>query len=388
MGVSAGPDAIDDGLVLALDAADTNSYPGSGIHVYNLFPKRVALSTSIGSGDTFDYVSDLNAAALSLTVGPTDVKGERDNTNYSCSGAVTFAEALAFAHGIGARLPTRQEVIDGAGHGTGCAYDEVQIWTCDKSDTNGNSHYTVYGDTDTYGTTATSTLNTSTAYVTYVCDVDTSRTDPVSLTDPVMGSILRGHTENGRLINGVGTTTDNGGCFVFDGTDDYIDVITEFDYDNIGKLEAVSGNTWSTFAWFRPITTGSNADNFVIGKGGGSGGSATFAVYVSDNTGDLKTRLKGGTPLTITNVNNNQWYNVGVTWDGTTAKAYLDGSFVNNISVGSASYQVQLFNLGTTATGVGNKFTGNIAASTVYNRALTASEVEQNFNALRGRFGI
>jgi hypothetical protein len=36
MGVSAGPDAIDDGLVLALDAADTNSYPGSGTNVSDL----------------------------------------------------------------------------------------------------------------------------------------------------------------------------------------------------------------------------------------------------------------------------------------------------------------------------------------------------------------
>jgi hypothetical protein len=385
MGVSAGPDVIDTGLVLALDAADTISYPGSGIHVYNLFPKRVALSTSIGSGDTFNYISETTGIS---TVGTSEVNGERDNTNYNCSGAVTFAEALAFAHGLGARLPTRQEVIDGAGSGTGCGYDALQVWTCDKSDTDGNSHYTVYGNTNAYGTTATSTLNTSTAYVTYVTDIDLNRSDPVSLTDPVMASILRGHIENGRLINGVGTTTDNGGCFVFDGTNDYIDVITEFDYDNIGKLEAVSGNTWSTFVWFRPITTGSNAESFVIGKGGGAGASTTFVVWVNENSEQLFARLKGGTTLTISSVNNNQWYNVGVTWDGTTAKAYLNGSFVNNISVGGASYQVELFNLGTTGSGGGGKFTGNIAASTVYNRALTAEEIQQNFNALRGRFSI
>ena len=385
MGVTYNPRIVTDGLVLALDAGNTKSYPGSGIHVYNLFPKRVALSTSIGSGDTFNYISETTGIS---EVGTSEVNGERDNTLYGCSNAVTFAEALAFAHGLGARLPTRQEVIDGAGRGTGCGYDALQVWTCDKSDTDGNSHYTVYGDTDTYGTTATSTLNTSTAYVTYVTDIDLNRSDPVSLTDPVMASILRGHIENGRLINGVGTTTDNGGCFVFDGTNDYIDVITEFDYDNIGKLEAVSGNTWSTFVWFRPITTGSNGESFVIGKGGGAGSSTTFAVWVNENSEQLFARLKGGTTLTISSVNNNQWYNVGVTWDGTTAKAYLDGSFVNNISVGGASYQAELFNLGTISSGDGGKFTGNIAASTVYNRALTASEIQQNFNALRGRFGI
>jgi hypothetical protein len=33
-------------------------------------------------------------------------------------------------------------------------------------------------------------------------------------------------------------------------------------------------------------------------------------------------------------------------------------------------------------------FTGNIAQVSIYNKALTAAEVEQNFNALRTRFGI
>jgi hypothetical protein len=36
----------------------------------------------------------------------------------------------------------------------------------------------------------------------------------------------------------------------------------------------------------------------------------------------------------------------------------------------------------------GNLFDTNIAAVRLYNRALTASEVQQNFNAIRGRFGI
>jgi hypothetical protein len=33
-------------------------------------------------------------------------------------------------------------------------------------------------------------------------------------------------------------------------------------------------------------------------------------------------------------------------------------------------------------------FQGNIATTQIYNRALSASEVQQNFNALRGRYGI
>jgi hypothetical protein len=35
-----------------------------------------------------------------------------------------------------------------------------------------------------------------------------------------------------------------------------------------------------------------------------------------------------------------------------------------------------------------NYFLGNVYGAQIYNRALSASEVQQNFNALRGRYGI
>jgi hypothetical protein len=38
--------------------------------------------------------------------------------------------------------------------------------------------------------------------------------------------------------------------------------------------------------------------------------------------------------------------------------------------------------------GVTNYFNGYIGAWKIYNRALTSTEVTQNFNALRGRYGV
>ena len=43
--------------------------------------------------------------------------------------------------------------------------------------------------------------------------------------------------------------------------------------------------------------------------------------------------------------------------------------------------------IGASARGA-NYLNGDIAKAFIYSRALTASEVKQNFNALRGRFGI
>jgi hypothetical protein len=36
----------------------------------------------------------------------------------------------------------------------------------------------------------------------------------------------------------------------------------------------------------------------------------------------------------------------------------------------------------------GYYYNGNLAVCRIYNKALTASEIQQNFNALRGRFSI
>jgi len=38
--------------------------------------------------------------------------------------------------------------------------------------------------------------------------------------------------------------------------------------------------------------------------------------------------------------------------------------------------------------GAASYFKGNIAQTSIYNRALSASEILQNFNATRARFGV
>jgi len=87
------------------------------------------------------------------------------------------------------------------------------------------------------------------------------------------------------------------------------------------------------------------------------------------------------------NLQINTWYNLSYTLSGTTAIGYVNGS-----SIGSGTYTSTL----TSGTGdlwilgdSGGEVTSCYCSyASVYNRALTAAEVSQNFNALRGRFGI
>jgi hypothetical protein len=51
--------------------------------------------------------------------------------------------------------------------------------------------------------------------------------------------------------------------------------------------------------------------------------------------------------------------------------------------------QISSYNVAATAGGVSQQlFEGSIAQTFVYNRAISASEVLQNYNALKGRFGL
>lgn len=84
----------------------------------------------------------------------------------------------------------------------------------------------------------------------------------------------------------------------------------------------------------------------------------------------------------------NQYYHVAVTYDGTTESLYLNGvSVFNRSQSGSIAQNTNELRIGARS-GPASYFTGNIDVVQIYNRALSADEVYQNFSALRGRFGV
>jgi hypothetical protein len=87
----------------------------------------------------------------------------------------------------------------------------------------------------------------------------------------------------------------------------------------------------------------------------------------------------------------NAWFNLVITYNGTTATAY-----VNSVSVGStnitwsspgANTFMALMAIDSTNMGTGAYASGSLGQFMVYNRALSADEIQTNFNALRGRYG-
>jgi len=87
------------------------------------------------------------------------------------------------------------------------------------------------------------------------------------------------------------------------------------------------------------------------------------------------------------NLQTNTWYNLAYTLSGTSAIGYVNGSSIGSGTYSSAltSGTGDLWILGDNGTEITSCY---CSYASVYNRTLTAAEVAQNFNALRGRFGI
>ena len=95
-----------------------------------------------------------------------------------------------------------------------------------------------------------------------------------------------------------------------------------------------------------------------------SNGTCT-AVYYNG----VSTTLRGDSFGTDTNFNLNEWIHIVVTG-------------INVNSVDGAAHHIGQNNNNS------NEFAGRISNLKVYDRELTALEVKQNFNALKGRFGL
>jgi hypothetical protein len=86
-----------------------------------------------------------------------------------------------------------------------------------------------------------------------------------------------------------------------------------------------------------------------------------------------------------------QWYHLVITRVGDNLLLYSNGILLSTITFGSNINVVPSNNLmfiGMSQHQAGQCFNGQIASAQVYNRALSAAEVQQNFNAQRGRYSI
>lgn len=87
-------------------------------------------------------------------------------------------------------------------------------------------------------------------------------------------------------------------------------------------------------------------------------------------------------------INTSNYFQIVGTYESGNRRLYVNSNLANSdTQTGTINYNANGMTIGSYNSG-GYFFNGNIAIVKVYNRALSAAEVKQNFNALRGRFGV
>jgi len=181
-------------------------------------------------------------------------------------------------------------------------------------------------------------------------------------------------SNNGTLTNGPTYSSDNGGSIVFDGVDDK--VLTPFN-DALGDFTACawfkkdsSINTYERIFdknYISGFWVGRNSNNQNSWGGGVRESSSPFGRYVTLSEGD--------------------WHYIVSRRNGSTHTILGDG-ITNTVSgtVPTALISTNSLRLACSDQAAGDEFGGNLAIAKVYNRALSDSEVLQNYNALKNRF--
>lgn len=183
-------------------------------------------------------------------------------------------------------------------------------------------------------------------------------------------------TNNGTLTNGPTFNTGSGGSIVFDGANDYINIPSN---TNI----PVANSQYSINVWFSAT---SFTDRGLVGWGGYSINNAVTALRFYNNG---FRHYWWANDLDVINLSmaTNTWYNVVAQYNGTTRQILLNTQVVGQDTPTGHNVPYAT-NLTVGVTNSNEFMDGKIAVAQIYNRALSASEIQQNYNALKGRFGL
>jgi hypothetical protein len=196
---------------------------------------------------------------------------------------------------------------------------------------------------------------------------------------------LSGNNNSGSLVNGPTFSSANAGSIVFNGSNDYV---------ALGNPSVSTQITVETFIKVDTSNiTGAIVASYILGREN----SFRLLAYTSSFSWVCATTNNSwystGTFLEYSASVNNAWNHVVGTYDGAKNNLYINGSLAitgSSIS-GNLATAIDNFKLmNTNAAAAPNvAYTkGYTGTFRVYNRALSAAEVLQNYNATKSRFNL
>lgn len=195
---------------------------------------------------------------------------------------------------------------------------------------------------------------------------------------------------SGSLINGPTFNSGSGGNIVFDGVDDYI---------NLGDKDIFTSTSGFTFdMWIYPT----HNNNTFIEKWQSPNFEYVFGLYagvVYFNLYDTTGPGNIGVTCTLSSFTTlNKWAHFCCTYDGGTTpssscRIYINGVRADNASSTSGTFvsiknTITPLSIGKYQGWTLSYMRGSVANLKYYTRALASTEIQQNYNALKTRFGL
>jgi len=172
----------------------------------------------------------------------------------------------------------------------------------------------------------------------------------------------------------------DGGRLNFDASDDQI----------FGTAPILT--TVTCEAWVKPDGSPLNGFHAIFQKEGGYSGGAVYGLRIAGNKAyaeiwysDVNGEQIAAAGTTTIPDNATQWYHIVSTYDSNyNLKLYVNGV----LEASSVGTRVPRQNSSQLSIGIGDarRFKGNLSAMRIYNRALSAAEVAQNYDALKVRY--
>jgi len=176
-----------------------------------------------------------------------------------------------------------------------------------------------------------------------------------------------------NTITASSLTYANDGTFSFNGSNNYtsIPVSSTLNFSSVFTLET----------WLNPNTY--IGDIIILGQG---------SYYLTmNNLYQLSVYCYGKSPAgyhtTTETLTKDSWNHICAAWSTTEVSLYINGEFKKSVSTTGTpnSVNTQVW-IGSENNGTARPFNGRISSAKIYNRALSAAEVKQNFNAYKERF--
>ena len=185
---------------------------------------------------------------------------------------------------------------------------------------------------------------------------------------------LSGRGNTGTLVNGVGYSASNGGSLTFDGVNDYVTTSAIVEAATNSNLQTISGwmigdgalfgsNANGTGQFHLRVSLISNVLTYRNSYYGGAAGEGDDTVSVTSRSANNIVIVKTAAEKY------DVYFNAEKVLSQVTKKATVSVNFYPGYYYGGVTWN-----------------SGTVSNYSIYNRALSAAEIQQNYNALKSRY--